>query len=117
LSKISKRIEPKIQEIIKDRIIMAKEVAKGLFKSQKPKQKVTYEVILIKVLESYGIVSDFTLEEISLMFDITRERTRQIEDAAIRKMKFPKYSRNLSKWIDEKDIIIIEPDIEAGNFS
>lgn len=42
---------------------------------------------------------DHTLDEISLKFDLTRERIRQIEARALRKLQQSKYSRNLRSFI------------------
>lgn len=39
--------------------------------------------------------SDRTLEEIGTQLNITRERVRQIESTAIKKLKFPKYGKQL----------------------
>jgi len=42
---------------------------------------------------------DYTLEEISQVFDVTRERIRQIEAKAIRKMKRPERSATLRLYV------------------
>ena len=42
-----------------------------------------------------GLSQDYTLEELGIVFDLTRERIRQIEAKAIRKLKHP--DRNLMK--------------------
>ena len=47
-----------------------------------------------------GEKKDHTLEEISRDFKITRERIRQIEAQALRKLQQSKYSRNLRSFID-----------------
>ena len=47
-----------------------------------------------------GEKADHTLDEISREFDLTRERIRQIEAAALRKLQQSKYSRNLRSFID-----------------
>ena len=39
-----------------------------------------------------GLTQDYTLEEIGIRFDVTRERIRQIESKALRKMKHPQRS-------------------------
>ena len=40
-----------------------------------------------------------TLEEVGLILGITRERVRQIETAAIKKLKHPKYARVLREYL------------------
>ena len=50
----------------------------------------------------YGIgeKTDHTLDEISRKFNLTRERIRQIEARALRKLQYSKYSRSLKEFID-----------------
>jgi len=43
--------------------------------------------------------SAMTLEEIGLVLGITRERVRQIEAAALKKLKHPKYARKLRDYV------------------
>jgi RNA polymerase primary sigma factor len=47
-----------------------------------------------------GEKSDHTLDEISRMFNLTRERIRQIEVQALRKLQRSKYSHDLKTFID-----------------
>ena len=47
-----------------------------------------------------GEQMDHTLDEISRKFDLTRERIRQIEARALRKLQNSKYSRSLRTFID-----------------
>ena len=44
--------------------------------------------------------SDRTLEEIGKELNVTRERIRQIESSAIKKLKHPKVGRKLKNYID-----------------
>ncbi|NBK99117.1 MAG: hypothetical protein EOM50_14070 [Erysipelotrichia bacterium] len=45
-------------------------------------------------------VGDFTLEEIAKTMGITRERVRQIETSAIKKIKNPKIGRKLKNYLE-----------------
>jgi RNA polymerase primary sigma factor len=47
-----------------------------------------------------GITSDHTLEEVSQQFSVTRERIRQIEAKALRKLKHPSKSMILRSFLD-----------------
>lgn len=47
-----------------------------------------------------GMNTDHTLEEVGQQFSVTRERIRQIEAKALRKLKHPSRSRKLKSFID-----------------
>jgi len=44
--------------------------------------------------------TDHTLEEVGKQFDVTRERIRQIEAKALRKLRHPTRSDKLRSFID-----------------
>ena len=44
-----------------------------------------------------------TLEEVGKEFDVTRERIRQIEAKALRKLKNPTKSKRLKEFMDDKN--------------
>ncbi len=44
---------------------------------------------------------EFTLEEIGAVLQVTRERVRQIESSAIKKLKHPKIGRKLKVYLHE----------------
>lgn len=48
-----------------------------------------------------GITTDHTLEEVGQQFSVTRERTRQIEAKALRKLKHPSRSRKMRSFLDQ----------------
>ena len=48
-----------------------------------------------------GMNSDHTLEEVGLQFAVTRERIRQIEAKALRKLKHPTRSRKLRSFLED----------------
>jgi RNA polymerase primary sigma factor len=45
--------------------------------------------------------TDHTLEEVGKQFDVTRERIRQIEAKALRKLRHPTRSEHLRSFLDE----------------
>ena len=47
-----------------------------------------------------GMNTDHTLEEVGLQFSVTRERIRQIEAKALRKLKHPSRSKQLKSFLD-----------------
>ena len=47
-----------------------------------------------------GMNTDHTLEEVGQQFNVTRERIRQIEAKALRKLKHPSRSRKLRSFLD-----------------
>ncbi|SIS73029.1 RNA polymerase sigma factor RpoD [Phaeovulum vinaykumarii] len=48
-----------------------------------------------------GMNTDHTLEEVGQQFSVTRERIRQIEAKALRKLKHPSRSRKLRSFLDQ----------------
>jgi RNA polymerase primary sigma factor len=50
----------------------------------------------------FGLVDDHdhTLEEVGKRLKVTRERVRQIEERAIRKLRHPQASRILKEYLD-----------------
>ena len=48
-----------------------------------------------------GMNTDHTLEEVGKQFDVTRERIRQIEAKALRKLRHPSRSSHLKSFLDE----------------
>jgi len=72
-----------------------REVVKEILDSLTPREA--------KVLRMrYGIEmsTDHTLEEVGKQFDVTRERIRQIENKAVRKLKHPSRSDKLRSFMD-----------------
>ena len=55
---------------------------------------------IVRMRFGLGINSDHTLEEVGQQFSVTRERIRQIEAKAIRKLKHPSRSRALRSFLD-----------------
>ena len=50
----------------------------------------------------YGYMQNFeTLEDLGKKFDVTRERIRQIEAKALRKLKHPSRSKQLKSFLEK----------------
>ena len=64
-----------------------------------------------------GMNTDHTLEEVGLQFSVTRERIRQIEAKALRKLKHPTRARKLVGFIDFKQRRPDEEDHSSDNFN
>jgi len=46
---------------------------------------------------------DYTLEEIATRLGITRERVRQIEQTALRKLRHPKVAKHLRDYLENAE--------------
>ncbi len=55
---------------------------------------------ILRMRFGIGVSSDHTLEQVGQQFSVTRERIRQIEAKAIRKLKHPSRSRKLRSFLD-----------------
>ncbi|MGH8225684.1 MAG: RNA polymerase sigma factor RpoD [Gammaproteobacteria bacterium] len=60
------------------------------------------EAKVLRMRFGIGTNTDHTLEEVGKQFDVTRERIRQIEAKAIRKLKHPTRSERLRSFMDEE---------------
>ncbi len=58
------------------------------------------EVGILKMRFGLGNGNEHTLEEVGQQYKVTRERIRQIQEKAIRKLKYPKYSRKLKSFFE-----------------
>ncbi|WP_182867013.1 sigma-70 family RNA polymerase sigma factor [Stieleria mannarensis] len=58
----------------------------------------------------YGLADGYTytLEEVGRIFQVTRERVRQIESKAVRKLQQPYRARSLASFLDGADMALIE---------
>ena len=45
-------------------------------------------------------IGEYTLAEVGEALGITRERVRQLESMALKKMKSPRFARNFSRYVD-----------------
>ncbi|MDD5063698.1 MAG: RNA polymerase sigma factor RpoD [Phycisphaerae bacterium] len=80
------------QEMLKDRIDM---ILKTLSYRERE---------IIKLRYGIGDGYTYTLEEVGRIFKVTRERVRQVEAKAIRKLQHPVRSRRLEGFLDHKAI-------------
>ena len=58
------------------------------------------EAKVLRMRFGIDMSSDHTLEEVGKQFDVTRERIRQIEAKALRKLKHPSRSDKLRSFTD-----------------
>ena len=63
----------------------------------------------------YGLTDGYayTLEEVGKIFSVTRERVRQIESKAVRKLQQPYRSRSLASFLDGVEIPADNASIET----
>ncbi|MDR1007460.1 MAG: hypothetical protein LBL65_02695 [Campylobacteraceae bacterium] len=57
-----------------------------------------YYIALARVVYGDYCLGDMTLEEVSIILNTTRERVRQIENTAIKKLKNPRIGRLLIEY-------------------
>ena len=58
------------------------------------------EAKVLKMRFGIGMSNDHTLEEVGKQFDVTRERIRQIEAKALRKLRHPSRSEQLRSFLE-----------------
>jgi RNA polymerase primary sigma factor len=91
--RVESPVQSATQEMLKDRI---DQVLKTL----------TYrEREIIKLRYGIGDGYTYTLEEVGRIFKVTRERVRQVEAKAIRKLQHPVRARKLEGFLDNKSAI------------
>ncbi len=56
---------------------------------------------VLRMRFGFGMNTDHTLEEVGQQFSVTRERIRQIEAKALRKLKHPSRSRKMRSFLDQ----------------
>jgi RNA polymerase primary sigma factor len=72
-----------------------RDVVKDILDSLTPR-----EAKVLRMRFGIEMSTDHTLEEVGKQFDVTRERIRQIEAKALRKLKHPSRSDKLRSFID-----------------
>ncbi|MDR3416097.1 MAG: sigma-70 family RNA polymerase sigma factor, partial [Nevskia sp.] len=71
------------------------EVAQAMLASLPPR-----EAKVLRMRFGIGMNTDHTLEEVGKQFDVTRERIRQIEAKALRKLRHPSRANFLRSFVD-----------------
>ncbi|HFC8848711.1 TPA: RNA polymerase sigma factor RpoD [Neisseria meningitidis] len=74
------------------------EVTKEILESLTPR-----EAKVLRMRFGIDMNTDHTLEEVGRQFDVTRERIRQIEATALRKLRHPTRSDRLRSFLDSED--------------
>jgi RNA polymerase primary sigma factor len=59
------------------------------------------EARVLRMRFGIDMSTDHTLEEVGKQFDVTRERIRQIEAKALRKLRHPSRANYLRSYLDE----------------
>ncbi len=73
-----------------------KEVTTQMLSSLTPREE-----RVLRMRFGIGMATDHTLEEVGKQFSVTRERIRQIEAKALRKLQHPKRSRTLKTFVQD----------------
>ena len=71
---------------------------KSYLEENVPRKQIAWTGDVWKV--GVGMNTDHTLEEVGLQFSVTRERIRQIEAKALRKLKHPSRSKQLKSFLE-----------------
>ena len=69
---------------------------------------------IIKLRYGIGDGYTYTLEEVGRIFRVTRERVRQVESKAIRKLQHPVRARKLQGFVDQSIYKEVRPDASGG---
>lgn len=82
-----------------------KEKVREVLKSLTPREEK-----VLKMRFGIDVASEHTLEEVGKDFSVTRERIRQIEVKALRKLRHPSRSRKLQGFLDkDNEVLVKEP--------
>ena len=76
-----------------------KETVKQVLESLTPR-----EAKVLRMRFGINMNTDHTLEEVGKQFEVTRERIRQIEAKALRKLRQPSRSKQLKSFLDEEQL-------------
>ena len=76
---------------------LQREITKDVLDSLTPR-----EAKVLRMRFGIEMNTDHTLEEVGKQFDVTRERIRQIEAKALRKLRHPTRSEKLRSFLDSE---------------
>ena len=76
--------------------INLREITEEVLKTLTPREE-----RVLRMRFGIGMNTDHTLEEVGQQFSVTRERIRQIEAKALRKLKHPSRSRKMRSFLDQ----------------
>ncbi len=84
-----------------DEVITAnlKEQTGNVLRSLSPREE-----LVLRMRFGVGEGSEHTLEEVGKSFNVTRERIRQIESKALRKLRQPDWAQKLRPFLDSQDV-------------
>ncbi len=72
---------------------------------------------IIKLRYGIGDGYTYTLEEVGRIFKVTRERVRQVEAKAIRKLQHPVRSRKLRGFVDADEVVVVRSEAKGASSS
>jgi len=103
LDRSAKNIRKIYTELRKDLVEFADEEILPLIKDEeddkKAKEKAFFIALKIFMIHDVRLQKELTLQEVAFVLGITRERVRQIESSAERKLKHPKFSREFRDYV------------------
>lgn len=103
--RVGKGEETELMDLLEDQQLQLPEDLMNESMLRREIVEVLAEVLTAKEMEviclRYGIAShqSYTLEEVGNMFNLSRERVRQIQSKAMRKLRRPQVARRLKGWL------------------
>ncbi|MBZ7707514.1 MZA anti-phage system associated sigma-70 family RNA polymerase sigma factor MzaA [Klebsiella oxytoca] len=99
-----------------DAILTGKDVTSAPVQSLELRERVSLvletllprEKQIIKMRFGIGMTQDFTLEEVGKQFEVTRERIRQIEAKALRKLRYHSRASKLGGFVEQWETALSE---------
>ena len=95
--KISLKMKMNFHQQIRLQTMILKERVREVLKTLTPREEK-----VLKMRFGIDVASEHTLEEVGKDFSVTRERIRQIEVKALRKLRHPSRSKKLQTFFDKE---------------